>query len=112
MNILELTTTVETEQQAKRLAHELVASRLAACVQISGPIQSVYRWKGEICETTEFRCTCKSTPTLADKLCRFMANCHPYDTPEILLAERTASAQYADWLAHQVNQPEHDSQQK
>jgi len=41
-------TTVGTKQFANDLAHSIVSARLAACVQMQA-VQSVYRWKGEVC---------------------------------------------------------------
>ena len=57
---IELTTTTATEDEALQLARLLVDQRLAACVQVSGPIRSIYRWQGEVCEAVEFRCSIKS----------------------------------------------------
>ena len=45
-------TTAGTREEAARIARALVDRRLAACVNLTGPIQSVYRWKGEV-ETAE-----------------------------------------------------------
>ena len=95
---IELTTTTETEEQARKLARQIIDARLAACVQITGPIHSLYRWRGELCEATEYRCTAKSTPQLVDRLQAFVLASHPYDTPEILIAEVQGSDAYAAWL--------------
>ena len=48
---IQVTTTTEKKEDAERIARSLVETRLAACVQIVGPIESIYRWKGRI-ETT------------------------------------------------------------
>ena len=45
---IQVSTTTETEQAAQDIAAALIEQRLAACVQVSGPIQSVYRWQGEV----------------------------------------------------------------
>ena len=49
-----LMTTCPDEASAKSLAHALVKEKLAACVQISSAITSVYEWQDEVCEETEF----------------------------------------------------------
>ena len=43
---IQISTTTETKEQAQKIAQYLVETRLAACVQITGPITSIYRWKG------------------------------------------------------------------
>ena len=103
VNILELTTTTETQEQAQELARRLVHARLAACVQVAGPIHSVYRWQGEICESAEYRLTAKSTPQRQGPLLDFVKSVHPYETPEILVHVVQVSEEYAQWLSEQVS---------
>lgn len=103
-NIIEISTTVETHLQAQSLAQTLVEERLAACVQITGPIQSVYRWKGEICQSTEHRCTIKSAKQLGEKLIGRIVALHPYDEPEVLVLPVEGSSEtYAKWLFAQLD---------
>ncbi len=107
--IIELTTTLETEEQAAQLAELLVTSRLAACVQITGPIVSVYRWQGQTCKASEYRCTAKSIGQLAGKLIQTVTDHHPYTVPEILITDvADCSEPYADWLRAQIH-PEGDT---
>jgi periplasmic divalent cation tolerance protein len=102
--IIEVTTTTETHEQATQIARTLVEARLAACVQVTGPIQSIYRWQGAICETSEFRCTIKSCKRLTARLIDCIARHHPYETPEILITDITSgSSSYATWLDEQVD---------
>ena len=103
VDILELTTTTETEEQAQELARQLVRARLAACVQVVGPIHSVYRWQGEICESAEFRLTAKSIPQRQASLLDFVKSVHPYQTPEILVHVVQVSEEYGRWLTEQVS---------
>ncbi len=101
--IVEVTTTVDSEQAATTLAKLIVAARLAACVQINGPLHSIYRWQGEICEAQEWRCTIKSLAITVPQLIDFINDKHPYDVPEILVTQVHASSEaYAQWLAEQV----------
>ena len=101
--IVELTTTVETEAQAQTLAEQLVNARLAGCVQITGPICSVYRWQGNVERAQEFRCTIKTLADMVDSVVAAVERMHPYDVPEILLVQvARCSAAYADWLRGQV----------
>ncbi|MCE5265132.1 MAG: divalent-cation tolerance protein CutA, partial [Deltaproteobacteria bacterium] len=57
---IQVTTTTEKRADADRIALALVEQRLAACVQIVGPVTSVYRWKGKIETTREWLCLIKS----------------------------------------------------
>lgn len=100
--IVEITTTTETELQAKQMAKLLIDNRMAACVQISGPIHSVYRWQGKHCEAQEFRLSIKSATRLIESLIDFVQQYHPYDTPEILVKRVQASAAYAAWVEEQM----------
>ena len=101
--IVEVTTTTETAEQAQTIAREIVDQRLAACVQITGPITSVYRWQGKICESQEHKCTCKTTSSRVQTLVKTIQKMHPYDLPEILATEIDYSSQeYRDWLNDQI----------
>jgi len=54
-------TTVGTPEDAEKLSQELVERRLAACVNIVGPIRSVYRWCSEVHSDPEFLLVIKTT---------------------------------------------------
>lgn len=100
---IEVTTTTDSQAEAQRIAKSLVDSRLAACVQITGPIISVYRWQGEICESNEYRLTIKSLATLASPIVEAIQQQHSYQTPEILVGHIAIAAEsYAQWLRAEV----------
>ncbi len=101
--IATITTTVGSREQAIDLARHLVEAKLAACVQIDGPIQSLYRWIGDICNESEFRLTCKSLLRLAQAIIELVKEKHPYELPEILIASVDCSEEYARWLQSQVD---------
>lgn len=107
LNIVEITTTLETMEQAQQLADSLVKSHLAACVQITGPIQSVYKWQGKICNSAEYRCTIKTTAKMQAKLFTAIHELHPYDVPEILVTNVSACSEaYRLWLQAQLSDDE------
>jgi periplasmic divalent cation tolerance protein len=64
-----------------------VEGRVAACVQIVGPITSVYRWQGQVEESEEFLCLMKVSAAGLERLAAFVRDRHPYDTPEITALE-------------------------
>lgn len=102
MDILSLTTTVATREDAQRLARALVEQRLAACVQLDEGVQSHYRWEGALCADPEVRLTVKSLPSLLPRLQAFFAEGHPYDVPQLLWQTMAASPAYAEWVRGEV----------
>ena len=91
-------TTTETLEQAKSLAKQCVEAKLAACVQISAPITSIYRWNDTIEESTEYRMTLKCVDSQFDALQQLVLKLHPYDTPQWVAAELSeVSPSYQAW---------------
>ncbi|MGJ3243909.1 MAG: divalent-cation tolerance protein CutA [Opitutales bacterium] len=95
-------TTVETPEQADRLADGLVRSRLAACVQIDAPVTSHYVWKGKAEADREIRIWTKFPEDRAEALETWLHQNHPYETPQWLAvpAERV----HPDYLAWAIEQ--------
>ena len=100
---IQVTTTTENREDADRIAQSLVDARLAACVQIDGPITSAYRWNGRIETSSEWRCVVKTRRDLFEQIEDAIRKIHPYEVPQILalpiLAGNTA---YLDWLEGQL----------
>ncbi len=91
-------TTVATADDANRLAREAVELRLAACVQVEGPISSHYRWEGRIESTQEYRLLLKFLPEQAAALEAWIRARHPYDTPEwVVGGAYHVSEKYLSW---------------
>ena len=103
VTIEEVRTTLPTQSAAEELAAALVEQRLAACVQISGPILSIYRWDGSINKDQEFSLCCKTTASRLPQLVDYLRAHHPYDLPEILAISLKASNEYAHWLRDEVD---------
>lgn len=96
---IQVITTTETKVQAQQLARALVQKRVAACVQIIGPITSVYWWQGKVEETTEYQCVIKSQSDRYPALEVAIKTAHPYAVPEILATPIVhGSADYLAWL--------------
>ena len=97
-----ITTTVSADD-ARRIAGALVERRLAACVQIVGPIESIYRWEGKIESAAEFQCWIKTREELYARVEQAIRELHTYDVPEILAVPvMQGSAAYLDWLARET----------
>lgn len=96
-------TTIDTRERASLLARSLVESRLAACVQVLGPIASTYRWRGAVQEDEEWLLLVKTSTDRYPELERHVRARHPYEVPEILCTPVTAgNPGYLDWLAAQT----------
>lgn len=102
MGAVLVTTTVDSEAAARRLAEAVVTERLAACVHVSGPGESVYHWDGALTWATEWTCTAKTTAASAPALLARLQALHPYELPELLVAPVEGSAPYLAWLARAV----------
>ena len=87
---------------AETCARHLVEHRSAACVQIDGPIRSVYQWKGDIATDEEFRLVAKTSPQSLEGCVASLKENHPYELPEIVVFHAHASAAYASWVTEQT----------
>lgn len=95
--------TTSTLDEAKSLAQLLIRERLAACVQIDGPIISTYRWQDAIETAEEFRLVIKTTISRWPALQERLATEHSYDEPQIVLINvRDSATGYQSWVADQV----------
>jgi periplasmic divalent cation tolerance protein len=98
-DFIQLVTTLPNRDQAMTIAVALVQQRLAACVQVAGPVSSVYHWQGQIQTDEEWVCTAKTRGDWFAKLSDAIRKLHPYDVPEIIATPLVhVSPAYADWL--------------
>jgi periplasmic divalent cation tolerance protein len=96
---LQVVTTIDTREHAHSIGKKLLEKRLAACVQIEGPISSSYWWKGEVETAEEWRCIIKTTVEKYDEVERTVRSIHPYEEPEIVGFTITAgSSTYLKWI--------------
>lgn len=98
-----VSTTAESEEMLAQIADSLLEKRLAACCQISGPINSMYRWKGKVESSQEFVCSIKTMSGLIQKVSATIAEIHNYDEPEIVATEIVGGSDtYLKWIAESV----------
>jgi periplasmic divalent cation tolerance protein len=91
-------TTVAARDKAEELACAVTEQRLAACVQIDGPIASHYVWQGQPERTEEFRLCFKFMPAQQKALEAWLFAHHPYDSPEwIVLRAESVGEKYLSW---------------
>ena len=102
-DIIQIVTTTDRKDLAERIGQSLVDRRLAACVQIVGPIRSIYRWQGETESAEEWQCWIKTTRERFAAVEQAIRELHTYAVPEILAMPVVAgNAAYLHWLEEQV----------
>jgi periplasmic divalent cation tolerance protein len=100
---IQVLTTVENKADAEKIARNLVEKKLAACVQIIGPLTSYFQWQGKLDTAGEYLCLVKSRNDLFAKLEMAINGLHPYEVPEIIAVPiMKGSKDYLDWLAAEL----------
>ncbi len=85
--------------KAEELSHEIIDNRLAACVNITGSVQSVYRRKGKIVKDEEALLIIKTATKKVESLIKFVKEKHSYDVPEVVsLNIAEGNPDYLDWI--------------
>ena len=96
-------TTAGSREEAEKIAQALVERRLAACVNLVGPIQSVYRWQGKVESAVEHMLLIKTTAALLESVANAIRELHSYELPEcIQLSIEAGSAEYLAWIEKSV----------
>ncbi len=100
---IQVITTLPDLDSAQRIAQFLVAGGLAACVQVSGPVRSTYRWQGKLSTSNEFQCVAKIRAGRFDEVAEAIAGAHPYEVPELIAVPLThITASYRAWLDREL----------
>src|SRR4051794_38278005 len=98
MNALIIVTTVPSRAVARRLGKALLDRRWVAAMQVSGPIQSAYWWKGKIRRQTEYVCSFRTTSARYAATEKCIRELHPYELPEIYAVKPAKiSAPFLKW---------------
>lgn len=106
MQALFVLTNLPDVDSAKTLADHLVATRLAACVNILAPCRSVYRWQGSIETTEEVPLLIKTSTARYPELEAAIQARHPYELPEIIAVPISQGLPaYLAWLAAETSSP-------
>ena len=102
---MQVLTAVDSAGEAERLGHGITGARLAACVQIVGPIRSLYWWQGKLDDAQEWLLVMKTTSECLPDLERHIKANHSYETPEITAtAISWGSAEYLSWISAETRQ--------
>jgi periplasmic divalent cation tolerance protein len=96
-------TTMPDDARADELARTLVDERLAACVNVHGPMMSTYRWKGTVERDAERQLVIKTTRARLPALEERLRTLHPYELPElIVLGPEGGSEAYLRWVGDET----------
>jgi periplasmic divalent cation tolerance protein len=103
MNYLVVLSTFDKREEAERISRLLLQKRLCACIQIIGPIKSLYLWKGKAEEAEEWLCLMKTSSQLYKEVEALLLKEHPYEVPEIIaLPISIGSPFYMKWLEEEL----------
>lgn len=95
--------TCGNEDDARRIARDLVESHLAACVNILHSVESFYRWQGQVETAQELLLFIKTTAERFPELQQRIIHLHSYETPEIIALPVSAGwDKYLTWIQESV----------
>jgi periplasmic divalent cation tolerance protein len=98
-SVLLVMTTAPDASTAQKIARALVERRLAACVNILSPCQSVYNWQGAVEDSNEVPMLIKTTAARYGALEAAITAIHPYEVPEIVaLPLSHGLPEYLSWV--------------
>ncbi len=100
--LVEVHITYDADAPAQAAAQSLVESRLAACVQVDGPVKSTFWWDGKVQQEPEWRLTAKTTPALRARVVEALVESHPYDLPGLHWQTLKTTPAFADWVANET----------
>ena len=103
MSVVSVYAVFADTEEAERIGRQMIDERLAACVNILGPIRSIYRWKGSVENSDEVAAVFKTTDDQAGALITRIAALHSYDVPCIACwpIDKILGS-YADWVGESV----------
>lgn len=91
--------TTSSEDEAARIAKELVGAHLAGCVNIIRDIRSIYSWEGKVEDDPEILMIVKTRKSLFSQLQKKVQELHGYSVPEIIaIPIEDGSQEYLKWL--------------
>jgi periplasmic divalent cation tolerance protein len=101
-NLILILTTMPDDDRADAVARTLVEERLAACVNVHGPMRSTYSWKGQVEREPERQLVIKTTAERLSDLEARLRALHPYEVPEFVIIAANGSDAYGKWVNEQT----------
>ena len=98
-NLIIIETTFDDKDEAKKCSEYLVSKKLAACVQLIGPIESTYIWDEQVAKEEEWCLRIKTKPEHYQNIEKTITHLHTYDIPEIISYPcEQVSPSYLKWV--------------
>ena len=91
--------TFPTLEGAESLAKVLLDKKIAACVQIHGPVQSMYNWENKLISDQEWKMSLKTKDNKVEEISKVLHQMHPYKVPQWIEINGTGSLKYEKWVA-------------
>ena len=96
-------TTLPTRAKARSISRLLLKNKVAACVNLLGPIESAFWWEGKIDRAREYLLLIKTRTSCFERLRRLLEKKHPYSVPEIVsVAISKGNPSYLRWIRKSV----------
>ena len=101
--VVVVVSTTDSAEEAERLARLLVEQRVAACVQVVGPVRSAFRWEGTVSVESEWQLVAKTAGDRVEDLTALLVAEHSYDVPEVVATPVVGgSAAYLAWVVDET----------
>ncbi len=98
---MQIYTTTPDENTTNKIQDELINKKLVSCVQVLGPIKSMYWWKNNIEKSDEWLLIIKSVRNNFKKIERIIKTLHPYEVPEIISINiNSGNKDYLNWIKY------------
>jgi len=99
MTVVSVYAVFADNEEAGRIGRQMVEEKLAACVNILGPVRSIYRWQGKVEDTQEVAAIFKTSAGAADRLITRISALHSYDVPCVVTWPiDKVLVSYAEWV--------------
>lgn len=103
---VQVLTAAGSREEAEAIADALLERRLAACVQLVGPVHSRYWWQGRLESAEEWLCLAKTSAGRADEAMAEIGRRHSYDNPELTVTPIVAGSDaYLGWIDAVTDSP-------
>lgn len=98
--------TASSKKEARKIASALVKNKLAACVNIVGNIESVFRWQGKVEAAKEALLVIKSQKAKLQATIKLVRSLHSYDVPEVIALPIVGGyKRYLEWIDGSLRRP-------
>jgi len=96
-------TTSASQEEARKIARALVEQKIAACVNIISPVESIYRWEDKVETAQEWLLIIKTIEPACERLRKTLAELHSYEVPEcVVLGIQDGNPAYLRWIGDSV----------